>query len=55
MFEAIHHSSEDKCIEALKQINSIQPSGFVNDNQTFHRLLTEGIKLEVTKAANTQG
>nr|WP_171495478.1 type I restriction endonuclease subunit R [Acinetobacter bereziniae] len=47
--------SEDKCIEALKQINNLQSQEMLSNNQAFHRLLTEGIKLEVSKHGNTQG
>ena len=47
--------SEDKCIEALKQINNLQSQEMLSNNQAFHRLLTEGIKLEISKHGNTQG
>ena len=47
--------SEDKRIEALKQVTNIQSPELQANNQRFHRLLTEGINLEITKEGNTQG
>ena len=49
------HLEEDKCVEALKQITNIQSPELLSNNQRFHRLLTEGINVEITKAGNTQG
>lgn len=49
------HLSEDKCQEALKQVLGIQSPDLLSNNQTFHRMLTEGITLEVQKNGNTQG
>jgi type I restriction enzyme R subunit len=46
---------EDKCLEALKQITNIQSPDLLSNNQSFHRLLTEGINIEITKEGNTQG
>lgn len=46
---------EDKCKEALKQITSLNSPELLSNNQAFHRLLTEGINLEVNKNGNTQG
>lgn len=47
--------SEDKCIEALKQVANLQSQDMLTNNQAFHRLLTEGIKLEISKNGDTQG
>jgi len=59
VLEALHrlnpHLGEDKCVEALKQITDLQSPELLSNNQAFHRLLTEGINLEVSKNGNTQG
>ncbi|AYA04299.1 type I restriction endonuclease subunit R [Acinetobacter sp. WCHAc010034] len=59
VLEALHrlnpHLGEDKCVEALKQITNLQSPELLSNNQAFHRLLTEGINLEVSKDGNTQG
>ena len=47
--------SEDKCVEALKQITNLSSPDLLTNNQAFHRLLTEGINIEVNKNGNTQG
>jgi type I restriction enzyme R subunit len=47
--------SDEKCIEALKRITNIQSPDLLSNNQNFHRLLTEGINIEITKEGNTQG
>lgn len=47
--------SEDKCNEALKHINNLSSPDLLTNNQQFHRLLTEGIKIEYNKDGNTQG
>lgn len=47
--------SEGKCIEALKQITNINSPDLLTNNQSFHRLLTEGINIEVSKDGSTQG
>lgn len=49
------HLSEDKCIEALKQVTNLHSPDMLSNNQAFHRLLTEGINIEVSKDGNTQG
>ena len=49
------HLNEDKCVEALKQVTNLQSPDMLSNNQTFHRLLTEGINIEVSKDGNTQG
>jgi type I restriction enzyme R subunit len=36
------HLSEDKCIEALKQVTNLHSPDMLSNNQAFHRLLTEG-------------
>ena len=41
------HLNEDKCIEALKQVTNIPSQDLISNNQAFHRMLTEGINLEV--------
>ena len=47
--------SEDKCKEAFKQITNLSSPDLLTNNQQFHRLLTEGIKIEYNKDGNTQG
>lgn len=47
--------SEEKCVEALKQITNLSSPDLLTNNQSFHRLLTEGINIEVSKDGNTQG
>lgn len=47
--------NQDKCIEALKQVANLQSQEILSNNQAFHRLLTEGINLEISKNGNTQG
>ncbi len=49
------HLNEDKCIEALKQITNLVSPDLLTNNQAFHRLLTEGVNIEVSKDGNTQG
>lgn len=39
------HLSEEKCIEALKQVTNLQSPEMLSNNHTFHRLLTEGINI----------
>ena len=47
--------SDEKCIEALKRITNIQSPDLLSNNQSFHRLLIEGINIEIAKEGNTQG
>lgn len=49
------HLNEQKCDEALKQIQRISSPDMVANNLAFHRLLTEGINIEISKDGNTQG
>lgn len=49
------HLSEQKCEEALKQMMQISTTELMANNLAFHRLLTEGINIEVSKDGNTQG
>lgn len=49
------HLGVDKCEEALKQITTITSPDLLSNNQAFHRLLTEGINIEVSKDGQTQG
>ena len=49
------HLSEDKCLEALKQVTNLHSPDMLSNNQAFHRLLTEGVNIEVSKDGNTQG
>ena len=49
------HLSEQKCEEALKQVMQISTPDLMANNLAFHRLLTEGINIEVSKDGNTQG
>lgn len=44
-----------QCEEALKQITNINSPDLMANNLAFHRLLTEGINIEVTKEGVTQG
>lgn len=46
---------EQKCEEALKQMMQISTPDLMTNNLAFHRLLTEGINIEVSKDGNTQG
>lgn len=59
VFEALQrlnpHLSEDKCIEALKQVTNLHSPDMLSNNQAFHRLLTEGVNIEISKDGNTQG
>ena len=59
VLEALHrlnpHLNEDKCLEALKQVTNLHSPDMLSNNQAFHRLLTEGINIEVSKDGNTQG
>ena len=47
--------SEEKCVEALKQITNLSSPDLLTNNQSFHRLLTEGINIEVSTDWNTHG
>lgn len=47
--------SEEKCQEAYKRISQLASTDLTTNNQTFHRLLTEGITIEITKNGQTQG
>lgn len=49
------HINEQQCDEALKQILRINSSDLMTNNLTFHRLLTEGIKIEVNQNGNIKG
>lgn len=49
------HLNEEKCQEALKQVTQINSPDLMTNNLSFHRLLTEGINIEVSKNGNTQG
>lgn len=49
------HLSEEKCLEALKQVTNLHSPDMLSNNQAFHRLLTEGVNIEVSKDGNTQG
>ncbi|WP_323116644.1 type I restriction endonuclease, partial [Klebsiella variicola] len=49
------HLTQDKCEEALKQVTQINSPDLMVNNLSFHRLLTEGINIEVSKDGNTQG
>ncbi|MEX9884260.1 type I restriction endonuclease subunit R [Providencia rettgeri] len=49
------HLTQDKCEEALKQVTQINSPDLMANNLSFHRLLTEGINIEVSKDGNTQG
>ncbi|WP_241592941.1 type I restriction endonuclease subunit R [Rosenbergiella epipactidis] len=49
------HLTSQQCEEALKQVTSINSPDLMANNLAFHRLLTEGINIEVTKEGVTQG
>ncbi|MDE1487591.1 type I restriction endonuclease subunit R [Xenorhabdus bovienii] len=49
------HLNEQKCEEALKQVTQISSPDLMSNNLAFHRLLTEGINIEVSQDGNTQG
>lgn len=49
------HLSEQKCEETLKQVMQISTPDLMANNLAFHRVLTEGINIEVSKDGNTQG
>lgn len=49
------HLPHDKCEEALKQVMHISSPDLTANNKAFHRLLTEGIPVEVSKNGQTQG
>lgn len=49
------HLSHDKCEEAFKKINNLVSTSTIENNLQFHRLLTEGISVEITKDGNVQG
>lgn len=49
------HLNEQRCEEALKQVMQISSPDLMANNLAFHRLLTEGITIEVSKDGNTQG
>lgn len=49
------HLGELKCEEALKQVTQIASPDLMSNNLAFHRLLTEGINLEISQDGQTQG
>lgn len=49
------HLSGEQCQEALKQVTQINSPDLMSNNLRFHRLLTEGINIEVSKSGATQG
>lgn len=49
------HLTLPQCEEALKQVTQINSPDLMANNLAFHRLLTEGINIEVTKEGVTQG
>jgi type I restriction enzyme R subunit len=48
----LSHKSID---DAIKQIGRIKSSEMLSDNETFHRLLTEGVKVDIQKDGVTRG
>lgn len=48
----LSHQSID---DAIKQIGRIKSSEMLSDNETFHRLLTEGVKVDIQKDGVTRG
>lgn len=49
------HLTSQQCEEGLKQVTAINSPDLMANNLAFHRLLTEGINIEVTKEGITQG
>lgn len=47
--------STEQCQEVYRKVNTIYSTSLINDNEAFHRLLTEGVNLEVTHHGETQG
>ncbi|MGB5943291.1 MAG: type I restriction endonuclease subunit R [Leeuwenhoekiella sp.] len=47
--------SKDVQEEAIKELNRINSPDLLNNNETFHRVLTEGIKVSYQKDGNTRG
>ena len=41
--------------DALKQIDRIKSSELLNDNERFHKMLTEGVKIDIQKDGFTRG
>ncbi len=48
----LSHQSID---DTIKQIGRIKSSEMLSDNETFHRLLTEGVKVDIQKDGVTRG
>ncbi|MDF7675491.1 type I restriction endonuclease subunit R [Neisseriaceae bacterium ESL0693] len=49
------HLNPQQCEEAFKTLTQINSPDLMANNLAFHRLLTEGIHIEVNKQGNTQG
>ena len=47
--------TEAQCSEVFRVINDIYSTSLISDNQAFHRLLTEGINIEVNHQGETKG
>ncbi|OYQ85897.1 DEAD/DEAH box helicase [Wohlfahrtiimonas chitiniclastica] len=47
--------TEAQCAEVFRAITQIYSTSLISDNKTFHRLLTEGINLEVHQNGETKG
>ena len=45
----------DICAEALKEVQRINSPELLNNNEAFHRMLTEGIKVSYQKESNQRG
>lgn len=53
---AINHTLEYDQIEyAVKQIERLKTTELLTDNETFHKMLTEGITVEIQKNGTTRG
>lgn len=49
------HLDEASCDEVLKHVTRIYSPNLIENNLSFHRLLTEGVKIEIYKNGGAQG
>ena len=52
---SIHNSPHNNALKRISQHNQLTIPNNVSNNLAFHRLLTEGIALEIHKDGNSQG
>ena len=55
LLPSIHNSSHNNALKRMSQHNQLTTPNNVCNNLAFHRLLTEGIALEIHKDGNSQG